>query len=263
MGEITRYPPGAFCFIEAGSGDIGATNAFYRGLFGWEIDERSTPDGGVYTRFLKTGRPVAGAYLLGSDPAIDVPAHWLSYVSVADVVVTLELAVRLGATPMGDVVEVPGMVTVAEFIDPSGAVCGVWQPFAHIGAVYADEPGTLIWAELVTTDAAASAGFYGRVFGWTMETHMGPTGPYSFFKDGTALRGGMVTIGSDTGAVSPSWRAHIAVRDLEAAMTRVADLGGSAEIDATAIPGAGPRAVVRDPVGVSFILIEQADPLRS
>jgi len=262
LGEITCYSPGTFCFIEAGSSNIGVSNAFYRALFGWEIDERSTPDGGAYTRFLKRGKPIAGAYSLSSDQAFDVPSHWLSYVSVEDAMVTLELAVRFGATPMGDVVEVPGIVTVAEFIDPSGAVCGVWQPFAHIGAVYADEPGTLIWAELVTTDAAGSAGFYGRVFGWTAETHMGPTGPYSFFKDGTALRGGMVTIGSETGAASPSWRAHIAVRDLEAAMARVADLGGSAEIDATDVPGLGPRAVVRDPVGVSFMLIEQAEPFR-
>ena len=262
MGEITRYPPGAFCFIEAGSSDFGVTHAFYRGLFGWEIDERSTPDGGGYTRFLKRGQPVAGVYLLGSDPAVDAPAHWLSYVSVTDAVATLELAVRLGATPLGDIVEVPGMVTVAEFVDPLGAVCGLWQPFAHIGAVYADEPGTLAWVELVTTDAAASAGFYGSVFGWTVETQMGPTGRYSFFRDGTASRAGMVTIASETGAASRWWRAHIAVRDLEAALVRVADLGGSAKVETTDIPGFGSRAAVRDPVGIGFMLIEQADPLR-
>src|SRR5512139_2598262 len=32
-------------------------------------------------------------------------------------------------------------------------------------------PGRWVWADLVTSDVAAAAGFYGKVFGWTFETY--------------------------------------------------------------------------------------------
>ena len=35
------------------------------------------------------------------------------------------------------------------------------------------EPGRWIWADLVTSDVAAAADFYGKVFGWTYETYGG------------------------------------------------------------------------------------------
>ncbi len=141
MVERTAHAPGTFCFIEAGSPDIGASHDFYTALFGWEVEERQIPDGGTYTRFLMRAEPVAGMYPLGAEPQDDaIPRQWMSYVSVEDAVATLEKAVGAGATPLGDVIVVPGVVTVAEFIDPTGAACGLWQPGAHIGAVYVNEP---------------------------------------------------------------------------------------------------------------------------
>ena len=83
---------------------------------------------------------------------------------------------------------VPGVVTVAEFIDSTGAACGLWQPDAHIGAVYAHEPGTLIWNELLTRDPEAAAAFYCAVFGWTHESRETPVGRYHQFKDGDPPR---------------------------------------------------------------------------
>ena len=38
------------------------------------------------------------------------------------------------------------------FADPAGAVFGVWQPGTHAGAGVVNEPGTLCWNELITTD---------------------------------------------------------------------------------------------------------------
>ena len=34
-------------------------------------------------------------------------------------------------------------------------------------------PGRFVWGDLVTSDVAAAAGFYGKVFGWTFETYGG------------------------------------------------------------------------------------------
>jgi hypothetical protein len=259
MAEFTSHEPGSFCFIEAGSTDVGASRDFYTAIFGWEAEEHPTADGDLYTRFLKRGKPVAGMYALGDEQQpIGISSHWVSYVSVEDASATLKKAVEALATPLGGLIEVPGIVTVAEFADPDGAICGVWQPGAHIGAVYANEPGTLIWNELLTHDPAAAALFYCGVFDWTHEVQETPAGSRHLFMSGDALRGGMMTISPEMGEVAPSWGAYIAVGDLDASMAKVTDLGGSIEGGAIDLAGGGRKAAVRDPTGVGFMFMEPA-----
>lgn len=262
MAEVTAYPPGSFCFIEAGCPDIRIASGFYTALFGWEAQARSTPNGATYTRFLKRGKPVAGMYLLDEgQEATGIPLSWISYVSVQDAAATSKRAVEAGATLLGDLIEVPGVVTVAEFADPAGAVCGLWQSHGHIGAAFTDEPGTMIWNELLTDNPVVAATFYRAVFDWTHEVVVKPTGPYHLFKDRDSLRGGMIATNPQTGEGPPSWRAHIAVGDINASIAEVADLGGTVEGSAIDISGVGRAVEIRDPAGVSFMVMEQVAPL--
>jgi predicted enzyme related to lactoylglutathione lyase len=259
MVKVVAHTPGAFCFVESGSANIELSNRFYEGLFGWEVDNRSLSDDGSYTRFLMRGQPVAGIYGVGAkEDAVRIPSQWLSYVSVQNAVATLEKARKLGATPFGDVVEVPGVVTVAEFVDPEGVICGLWQPGTHIGTNYLGEPGTLTWTDLLTSDLASATSFYCDVFGWTSETTELPSGTFHFFKSGDTLRAGASMTSATTGQASPSWRAHIGVGDLNAARAKIIDLGGLTEGEAIRVPGLGRRAAVKDPTGISFMLIETA-----
>lgn len=249
--------------MESGSLDIESSNRFYEGLFGWEVDSRLLSGGSSYTRFLMRGRPVAGIYGVGADEdVVPIPSQWLSYVSVENAVATLEKAVELGATPFGDVVEVPGVVTVAEFVDRDGAICGLWQPGTHIGTNYLGEPGALTWNDLLTSDPASAVSFYCDLFGWRLETAKLPSGTFHFFRNEDTLLAGASITSAATSAVSPSWRAHIGVGDLNAAMAKITNLGGLAEVEAIRVPGLGRRAAVKDSTGVSLMLIETA-PLES
>ena len=256
MVKSDSHQPGAFCFVESGSTNIESSDRFYEGLFGWEVDQRTLPDGGTYVRFLMRGLPVAGMYAVeAADDVMGVLSHWLSYVSVVDAVATLDKAIALGATPFGDVVEVPGVVTVAEFSDPAGAVCGLWQPGTHIGARYVAESGAMSWNDLLTPEPIAAASFYCRLFDWTLETAVLRSGSYHVFRSGDSLRGGMMDTPAN-GADQPSWRAHIGVDDLDTATTKVSELGGHVDLEAIQVPGMGRSATVRDPAGISFMLIE-------
>jgi predicted enzyme related to lactoylglutathione lyase len=58
---------------------------------------------------------------------------------------------------------------LANVMDPSGGMFGVWQPYAHDGADVFNVPGALTWNELQTRDLAAALPFYEQVFGWTWE----------------------------------------------------------------------------------------------
>ena len=257
MVEIAVHQPGTFCFIEAGSFDIESSSRFYAELFGWEVDEHVLADGDRYSRFLLRGAPVAGMYETRAEQdANAIPSQWLSYVSVEDAAATLKIAIGLGATLLGDVVEVPGVVTVAEFVDPQGAICGLWQPGTHIGASYLGEPGTLTWNDLVASDPTEAASFYCDVFGWTFETEELPSGTYHFFSCGNSRRAGLTSISRDMDEESPSWRAHIGVSDLDHAMAKLNTAGGLVESEASRVPGLGRRVAVKDPNGLSFMLTE-------
>jgi predicted enzyme related to lactoylglutathione lyase len=259
MIELVAHPPGAFCFIEAGSADIESANCFYGGVFGWEVDDRSSSDGSRYSRFLIRGKPVAGIYEFSSEQETSaIPAQWLSYVSVVDAAATLAKAIEFGATALGEMVEVPGVVTVAEFVDPAGAVCGLWQPGSHIGAGFVGESGTLAWIDLLTPDPIAAASFYCNVFDWTFETEETSSGIYRSIGSGNAVVAGTTTITPEMGEVLPAWRAHIGVSDLDRAKAKISDLGGTVEDRATRVPGLGRRTAVKDPNGINFMLIETA-----
>lgn len=240
--------------MESGSVDPALSHRFYEGLFDWGVDEHPFPSGGSYTRFLMQDLPVAGVFSIETGQDLSaLPPQWWPFVSVENVKTVLEQAVALGAVPFGDVVEVPGVFSAAEFRDPAGALCGLWQAGTHIGANFLDESGALTWTDLVTPDPSEAASFYGRLFDWTVESHHLESGTYHFFASDGAVRGGLASSNSSD---TPSWRAHVGVRDFDAAVSVAAKLGGVVGEEAKSVPGLGRRAAVTDPNGISLALIE-------
>jgi predicted enzyme related to lactoylglutathione lyase len=254
MVQSLRHPVGTFCFMESGSVDVELTHRFYGGLFDWGVDEHSFPSGGSYTRFLMRDLPVAGVFSVEADQGLSLlPAQWWPFVSVESVETILQQAVALGAAPLGDVVDVPGEFTAAEFRDPSGAVCGLWQAGTHIGASFTGEAGALTWTDLSTADPSAAVSFYGELFGWTHGSEDVKSETYEFFTSDGAVVAGLAR--SDS-ADTPWWRPHVGVSDFDAAIAFAAKLGGDVGGEAPNVPGLGRRAAVKDPNGISLMLIE-------
>ena len=133
---------------------------------------------------------------------------------------------------------------------------GIWQPGQHPGAGIVNEPGTLCWNELITTDLDASKRFYGAVFGWGAQDQ-GPAGPggYTEWKLGDRSVGGMMAKTPDMPAeIPPFWGVYFAVTDADAAAARVAELDGSVMMGPMDIEP-GRFAVVADPSGAVFSVI--------
>jgi predicted enzyme related to lactoylglutathione lyase len=152
-----------------------------------------------------------------------------------------------------DVLDVGRM---AVFTDSVGAFISVWQPGTHPGAQLVNEPGTWSWSELVTTDLEASKAFYGAVFDWGANTQgAGPMGSYTEWQVGGRSVGGMMLKPPMLPAeVPPHWAVYFAVADTDAAVARVAELGGSVMMPAMDIEP-GRFAVVADPTGAVFNVI--------
>ncbi len=121
----------------------------------------------------------------------------------------------------------------------------------------AEKPNTFVWYELMTTDLAAAERFYGDVIGWATES-WGDPGSYTIVRMGESRVGGLMTLpkeACDAGA-TPGWLGYIGVADLDAALAKLRQAGGSVHKDPTDIPEIGRFAVVADPTGAVFILFQ-------
>lgn len=254
MSERTRYAPGAPCWVDLGSPDLNASIEFYGGLLGWDVPEAENAEQtGGYRQAMLKGKPVAGLMPLMQEGQ---PVAWCTYVSVADADVVAGKVSAAGGTMMTEPMDVMNLGRMAIFVDPTGAVFGVWQPGSFIGAEVVNEPGALSWNELSTRDTPAAKEFYGAVFGWTFEdTAMGDLGTYTSIQLGGAPVGGMVDISGRAGDEIPAnWLTYFAVEDTDAALQKIEALGGSKAFGPMDSP-AGRLAVVGDPAGAMFAVI--------
>ena len=121
-------------------------------------------------------------------------------------------------------------------------------------------PGRFVWGDLVTSDVAAAADFYGKVFGWTFETYGGDDDRDTYtlaLADGLPI-GGMVFDQRAMKGKTPSarWIGLISVADVKASAAAVAAAGGKVVYEPVMLGERGETAVFRDPEGVLFGVVK-------
>jgi predicted enzyme related to lactoylglutathione lyase len=105
-------------YFEVVGGDGEGQQAFYRDLFGWQIQPVEST-GGAYGR-------VKGAGIEGGVGAFpEAPNYVTVYVQAKDPAAALERAEQLGGTRLMEAREVRPGVTVAMFRDPAGNAVGL------------------------------------------------------------------------------------------------------------------------------------------
>ena len=253
MVEMTSYDPGVPSWVDVSSRDLPATVGFYTALFGWDSFE--VPDGGGYTMFLKDGKRICAA-----GPVMDpnMPEVWTTYVNVADADATATAIKEAGGSTLAGPMDVMAAGRMAVFMDDGGAAFSIWQPGEHPGAEIVNEPVSLTWNELASSDIEKSKAFYGRVFGWTSETNqMGPMSYTEFKVDGRSIAGMMALGPMHPPGTPPHWLVYFAVADTDATVARTVELGGASLAPPIDIP-IGRFAVLADPRGVPFAVIKMA-----
>lgn len=114
------------------------------------------------------------------------------------------------------------------------------------------------WYELMTADAAASRDFYGHVVGWTFADMPGGDMPYTIVSAGDRPVGGMLTLTDDmkAGGAHPGWIGYIHVADVDAKVKEIEAAGGSVHLPPRDVPGAGRIAMLSDPGGAPFYVMD-------
>jgi predicted enzyme related to lactoylglutathione lyase len=246
MPERDHYIPGVPCWVDSGHPDPAAAAEFYRGLFGWELEDAMPPgsDSEYHMARINGGEVAAIGSITPGAPEV---AAWHTYIAVD---------------------------SADDAADPEGAAFFVWQAKDSIGARVVNEHGSVNFNNLATRDLPAAKAFYGAVFGWTT----GPAGVGAMWalpgysddleRDTPGLRkmladagapdgfedvvAGIQPIGDGDTETPPHWNVTFAVDDVDVIAARVAELGGTVVSPPTDAPWTR-VAVIDDPQGARFI----------
>jgi predicted enzyme related to lactoylglutathione lyase len=128
----------------------------------------------------------------------------------------------------------------------------------------ANPAGSFIWYELLTFDPLGAKRFYDEVVGWTIaEESVAPGLEYRMIgrSDG-GHAGGLMTLSEEMRAngARPGWLGYIHVRDVDAALAAMERDGGTVMMPAWDQPGVGRLAMVADPSGAPFYLMDPLPP---
>ena len=110
--------------------------------------------------------------------------------------------------------------------------------------------GHVVWHDLITPNLAESKAFYGNVFGWQFEQ---VNDSYTFAKLDGKLIAGMAQLDNTQNA--SLWLSLISSQDITDATNKTLAAGGKVLVKSTEIKGRGTIAVLEDPQGAVFSLI--------
>ena len=247
-------PEGRPCWIELYTPDTTASASFYRELLGWETTEPG--DGSpLGTEIRNAGRLIGSIESSQDDPET---AGWRVTLLVDDVEATVAATPDAGGTVVLPAMEVEGTgMTWALLRDADGALLGVLTDPEALEP-HPLEAGMPVWYEVLARDLERGAEFYRGALGWT--THREEAGgtvfPYYTNGSGPAAVCGIGDIAvfgrQDT---EPAWRVYLGVADLDEAVGRVRELGGTVREEPSDSPW-GRLAEVADPHGAVLRLCQ-------
>ncbi|HZV80100.1 MAG TPA: VOC family protein [Candidatus Binatus sp.] len=250
-----RFKPGEFCWTDLGAKDTAAAKKFYRGMFGWTAKDFPMGNGEMYSMMQLGGKDVCAIYPMQPDQRkAKVPPFWLPYIRVKDADATAKAAKsakgKVAVGPMD--VMVHGRMAIVQ--DPTGAPVAAWQPRKHAGAGVEGETGSMTWHDLNTPKPKLAGPFYAKVFGWKIDEQSFGPDAYYLFKLGKEGISGMWP--TPMKKLPPSWLTYFKVADCAKAVAKAKRLGGRALMGTTDVPGMVRFAVMADPQGAVFGLLQ-------
>ena len=125
----------------------------------------------------------------------------------------------------------------------------------------ANAHGDFIWYELMTPDPAGAKAFYDKVIGWNMQAQGNPMPNGSEYREIMAQdgnhAGGVLTLTPQMAesGVRPAWFGYVAVEDVDAAVAKAKQAGGSVFMEPMDMEGVGRMAMLADPQGAPFYVM--------
>jgi predicted enzyme related to lactoylglutathione lyase len=236
--------------------DLAAAERFYGGLFGWTFRTIHTGDSD-YAVALADGRPVGGLFQKPIPAGEHRQSAWLTFISVRDVDGAKRAALAHGAKLVSDSKSYPERGRQAVLSDPDGAVFAILASSSGDSPDFLAEPGEWIWSSLLAHDAGAAAAFYQQVFSFDVFDLASDDGlEHVILSSDDFARASVNSLPADSKRRHSHWLNFVRVTDTVGMAAKVVASGGRVLVDPHVDRHGGHVAVVADPAGAPFGLME-------
>jgi predicted enzyme related to lactoylglutathione lyase len=250
---------GKVIFVELVTPDLAAAEKFYGGLFGWTF--RDTQAGTIkFAEASLDGHTVAGMVHR------DVPAGehrqpaWLTFIAVRDVDAAKTVALKNGAKVLFEPHTIPNRGREAIFTDPQGATFAVLASSSGDPPDDLADPGEWIWSSLITSDPDTDAAFYQNLFDYEVfDLPADPGVQHLMVATDSYARASMNSLPAKRPNMHPHWLNYVRVVDAVKATAKAVSLGGRVLVEPRIDRHGGRVALVADPMGAPFGLLEWTD----
>ena len=248
---------GKMVFAELVTPDLAAAERFYGGLFGWTFRTSGTGRA-AFTQASSAGQVVAG--LIQRDLPQGRSPAWLTCLATTDVDATDATALQHGAKMLYGPYDVAAIGRESVLADPQGAVFGL------LAATAGDPPerlaarGAWIWSSVIATDPETDAAFYKSLLGYEIYPLADPDDArHLILASGDFARASVNPPPSERPGLHPRWLSYVRVDDVAASAAQAASLGGKVLVEPHVDRHGGRIAVVADPSGAPFGLMEWSE----
>jgi predicted enzyme related to lactoylglutathione lyase len=236
--------------------DLAAAERFYGALFGWTFQSIHTGDTD-YAVALLDGRPVGGLIQKPIPPGEHRQSAWLCFIAVHDVDSAKRAALAHGARVVSDAKSYPVRGRQAVLADPEGAVFAVLASSSGDPPDFLAAPGEWIWSSLLSKDAGAEAAFYQSIFAYDVFDLASDDGlEHVILSSDDYARGSVNAFPADSARRHSHWLNFIRVDNTVDAAAKVTAAGGRILVEPHLDRHGGQVAVVADPAGAPFGLME-------
>lgn len=251
-----EHHTGKVIFVELVTPDLDAAKKFYGGLFGWTFND--TKNSALeYTEASLDGRPVAGLIHKAIASGDHKQPAWLTFISSDDVDAETDIALRHGAKALFGPKDIPDRGKEAVFADPQGAVFAILDSASGDPPDVLPEPGEWIWSSLITRDPDTDAGFYQELFDYDIyDLPSDKNAQHLLLASDDYARASVNSLPTKSRHNHPHWLNYVRVNDTEEMAKKVVALGGHVLVKPRVDRHGGKIAVVTDPQGAAFGLIE-------
>jgi predicted enzyme related to lactoylglutathione lyase len=248
-----KYTPGRIVWRELVTDDREKAKRYYGELLNWKFEAVPMGPAGEYT-MIKVGDKAIGGLMEkhAEMKAMNLPSHWMSYVSVDDVDAAANAAKASGGKVLHGPSDIPNVGRFAVLADGDGAAITAFR--SAMGDPTTGRPGLseFCWETLSTKDIDRASAFYGKVFGWKATTFQGMT----TFGVGEGMENQVADAQLAEGPVPPNWLTFAVVEKNDTATARAGKLGGQVMMPAMDIPNIGRISVITDDQGAAIGLFQ-------
>ena len=129
MAEFEKPKHGEICWRELNTKNLDAAAEFYKGLFGWQLEQTKTTEM-PYKEIHLDDKAVGGMLEITDcwgEHWQSIPSYWLSYIAVDDIHETIEKIKKFGGSIRVEPFDAPGVGRMSVVLDPSGIAFSVIQ----------------------------------------------------------------------------------------------------------------------------------------